>query len=48
MVLATGKFADSKMFRVNARRNTLDACPVSFISKNELAAAGFYFLFRDD
>jgi hypothetical protein len=48
MVRCSGRFPDSEMFRENARLNTSDTWPVSFISRNELAAAGFYFLFRYD
>jgi hypothetical protein len=48
MVLATGKFADSEMIKAAARLKTLDKWPVQFISKNELAASGFYFLSKDD
>jgi hypothetical protein len=47
MVLDTVKFTDSEMIKEAARLNTFDRRLLSFISRNQLAAAGFYFLSKD-
>jgi hypothetical protein len=48
MALGTGKFTDSEMVKEAARLKTFDKWPVHFIHRNDLAAAGFYFLYNDD
>jgi hypothetical protein len=48
MALSTAKFTDSEMFKEADRLKTFGNWPVSSISKNTMAAAGFYFLGRQD
>jgi hypothetical protein len=48
MVRDTGIFTDSEMIKESARLNTFDKWPAHFISKNYLAACGFYYLYKDD
>jgi hypothetical protein len=42
--LSTTKFTDSEMFKETDRLKTFDKWPVSFISKDDMSSAGFYFL----
>jgi hypothetical protein len=48
MIHGTGKFTDSEMVKEAARLKTFDTWPVHSIRRTELAAAGFYFLYKDD
>jgi hypothetical protein len=42
------EFTDSTMLKEDDRLTTFDKWPVSFISKNNMEAARFYFLGRQD
>jgi hypothetical protein len=48
MDISNAGFTDSEMMKEAGRLTTFDKWPVSFISKNDMAAAGFYFLGRED
>jgi hypothetical protein len=48
MDVSKGLFLDYEMMKEADRLKTFDNWPVSFISKNDMAAAGFYFLGRED
>jgi hypothetical protein len=48
MDVSKGRFLDYEMMKEADRLKTFDNWPVTFIRKNDMAAAGFYFLGRED
>jgi hypothetical protein len=48
MDISRNGFLDHEMMKEADRLKTFDNWPVSFISENDMSAAGFYFLGRED